>query len=208
MRKRWSVSALVALVVALVSTAGASASSGPAKPTGPGPTIGNVQQVCARPSRPNMMSCLALRRVDRVPHRASVGAAPALSPPPVGLGPADLQSAYGLPSSTAGSGQTVAIVDAFDDPNAEADLGVYRSTVGLPACTTANGCFSKVNQAGSASPLPTTDTGWGEEISLDIDMVSAVCPNCHILLVEANDHSLNNLGASANTAVSLGAKFV
>src|SRR5262245_52345798 len=70
---------------------------------------------------------------------------------PAGYGPADLQSAYKLPSGTAGSGKTIAIVDAFDNPNAEADLAVYRSTFGLSACTTANGCFRKVDQRGGTS---------------------------------------------------------
>src|SRR5947208_6459769 len=87
---------------------------------------------------------------------------------PSGYGPADLQSAYKLPSATAGTGQTVAIVDAFDYPSAEADLGTYRSQYGLPACTTANGCFRKVNQNGATSPLPATDTGWAGEAALDL----------------------------------------
>src|SRR5205814_7506675 len=104
---------------------------------------------------------------------------------PNGFGPADLQSAYALPSATAGASQTVAIVDAFDNPNAEADLAVYRAQFGLSPCTTANGCFSKLNQGGLASPLPTPDAGLAAEISLDVQMVSAICPNCHILLVEA-----------------------
>ena len=137
---------------------------------------------------------------------AAPGAHPALVPS--GYGPADLQSAYKLPSSTRGAGQTVAIVDAYNDPTAEADLAVYRSTYGLPACTTANGCFRKVNQSGQASPLPRTDTGWAGEISLDVDMVSAICPNCNILLVEANNPNTGNLGTAVNTAVNLGAKFV
>src|ERR671936_1656693 len=94
---------------------------------------------------------------------------------PSGYGPADLQSAYKLPSSTAGSGQTVAIVDAFDDPTAEQDLGQYRSFYGLPPCTTANGCFRKVNQTGGTIyPAPSPD--WDLEISLDLDMASAICP--------------------------------
>jgi hypothetical protein len=204
MPSRFLVSALLALVAVLASSAGVSAGS-PTAAAGPGPVVGNVQHMCARPTVPHMMSCMALRRVDRV---RSVHPNATTAAPPVGFGPSDLQGAYKLPSSTAGSGQTVAIVDAFDDPNAESDLGTYRSTVGLSACTTANGCFRKVNQSGAASPLPAGDTGWGTEISLDLDMVSAVCPNCHILLVEANDNSLANLGGSVNTAVSLGARFV
>jgi subtilase family serine protease len=125
---------------------------------------------------------------------------PSKAAAPGGLNPADLQSAYKLPSSTAGVGKTVAIVDAFDDPNAESDLARYRSQFGLPACTTANGCFRKVNQNGAASPLPAADVGWAEEISLDVDMVSAACPNCHILLVEATSNSFANLVAAVDQA--------
>lgn len=126
---------------------------------------------------------------------------------PQGLNPADLQSAYNLPSSSVGSGQTVAIVDAYDDPNAEADLGVYRAQFGLPACTTANGCFRKVDQNGGTS-YPRGNSGWAEEISLDLDMVSAICPNCHIVLVEATSNSLANLGAAVNEAARLGANAI
>src|SRR5947209_5560318 len=126
---------------------------------------------------------------------------------PGGYNPADLQSAYGLPSTTAGSGQTVAIVDAYDDPNAESDLGVYRSQFGLTACTTANGCFKKVNQNGGTK-YPRANGGWAQEISLDLDMVSAICPNCHILLVEASSSSLTNLGTAVNRAAAMGANEI
>src|SRR5580692_567727 len=119
-----------------------------------------------------------------------------------GLSAEDLQSAYKLPSSTAGSGQTVAVVDAYDDPNAQADLNVYRSTYHLPACE--SGCFTKVNQAG-ATTYPEASAEWSLEISLDLDMVSATCPKCHILLVEANNATLENLGIAENEAVTLGA---
>ena len=124
-----------------------------------------------------------------------------------GYGPADLQAAYNLPSATRGSGQTVAIVDAYDDPNAEADLGVYRQHYGLTACTTANGCFHKVNQSGGTS-YPTANSGWSQEISLDLDMVSAICPTCHILLVEASSASNADLAASVDTAAGLGANAI
>ncbi len=127
---------------------------------------------------------------------------------PAGYGPTNLQSAYNLPSSTAGSGQTVAIVDAYNDPNAEKDLGVYRSTFHLAACTTANGCFKKVNQKGVQGSYPKNDPSWSQEISLDLDMVSAICPNCHILLVEATSPSFGNLAAAVNTAVKLGANAI
>ena len=126
---------------------------------------------------------------------------------PAGYGPAELRSAYNLPAE-GGSGQTIAIVDAFDNPNTEADLAVYRAQYGLPACTTANGCFRKVNQRGDAAPLPPADPGWGVEISLDVDMVSAACPSCKILLVEGDEPSFEALGIAVDTAVRLGATAV
>src|SRR6202035_5418662 len=116
-----------------------------------------------------------------------------------GFSPADLQSAYNLPSSAAGSGQTVAIVDAYDDPNAEADLATYRAQFGIASCTTANGCFRKVNQTGG-SIYPSADAGWAGEISLDLDMVSAICPNCHILLVEAASIWISDPGIAITVA--------
>jgi putative Ig domain-containing protein len=164
-------------------------------------------RACAAPSRGHM-ACMVLVRTNVKQFRNGTRAAPQAAPTGVGYGPSDLQGAYALPSSTAGSGQTVAIVDAFDDPNAASDLATYRSSWGLPACGT--GCFSKVNQNGQTSPLPQASgtTGWATEESLDIDMVSAICPNCHIILVEANSASNANLGAGVNAAVSLGAKYV
>ncbi|QUQ68111.1 S53 family peptidase [Kutzneria sp. CA-103260] len=139
--------------------------------------------------------------VYRAPHAFGPNATP------TGFGPADLRSAYKLPS-TGGAGQTIAIVDAYDNPNAETDLASYRQQFGLPACTTANGCFKKVNQRGAASPLPEGDPGWGVEISLDLDMVSAACPDCHIVLVEADSATSANLGAAEDTAAASGASAV
>ena len=103
---------------------------------------------------------------------------------------------------------TVAIVDAYDDPSAESDLTAYRSTYGLPPCTTSNGCLRKMNQDGNVTPLPPPDVGWAGEISLDLDMVSAICPGCRILLLESPQPSLAALGAGVNTAVRMGARFV
>jgi len=125
---------------------------------------------------------------------------------PAGYGPADLQAAYNLSSvsSASGAGQLVAVVDAFDDPNAEADLSVYRGEFALSSCTTADGCFLKVNQVGATSPLPGTDAsgGWEGEEALDLDMVSAICPNCSILLLEANSTSNLDLYAAEDTAAT------
>jgi subtilase family serine protease len=156
-------------------------------------------------------ACFALRRTDVV-QSAGVRALAKneVSPlvTPSGLSPASLISAYALPSATAGSGQTVGIVDAYNDPNAEADLAVYRAQYGLSACTTANGCFKKVSQTGSTTSLPANNSGWAGEIALDIEMVSAICPNCKIVLVEATSASYANLEAAEDRAVTLGAKFV
>ena len=126
---------------------------------------------------------------------------------PSGFRASDLQAAYKLPIAR-GSGQTIAIVDAYDAPTAEADLAAYRTQYGLPPCTSADGCFAKVNQAGSAGPYPDVDGCWAVEISLDLDMASASCPECNILLVEGNSSLLDDLAASLDTAVSLGAGVV
>ncbi|MFN2569103.1 MAG: peptidase S8 [Candidatus Dormibacteria bacterium] len=132
---------------------------------------------------------------------------PSTSSAPSGYGPADLQSAYALASATLGKGATVAIVDAYDDPSAESDLGVYRAQFGLPSCTSATGCFRKINQSGGTR-YPKANGGWAQEISLDLDMVSAICPNCHILLVEAASNSYSNLGAAVNEAATFSPKAI
>ena len=121
-----------------------------------------------------------------------------------GYSPEDLRSAYNLPSTSAGSGQTVAIVDAFDDPNAESDLKTYRAQYGIAECTAANGCFRKVDESGGTS-YPEASAEWSTEISLDLDMVSAVCPNCHILLVEAGNILSSNFANAEDEAAKLGA---
>ncbi len=122
--------------------------------------------------------------------------------PHAGLSPCQLQDAYELPSQVTGSGRTVAIVDAFDDPKAESDLATYRAGYGLAPCTTANGCFSKLNQSGVAGSYPTANASWSEEISLDVDTVSAICPACHITLVEAKSSSFANMAVAEQTAAA------
>jgi hypothetical protein len=121
-----------------------------------------------------------------------------------GLRPEDLHDAYELPPSAA-TAQTIGIVDAYDDPTIEADLRVYDEEFGLPACTTGNGCFRKVNEEGETSPLPQVDEGWATEISLDVETSHAVCPNCQIVLVEAASSSFSDLEAAEETAVDEGA---
>jgi hypothetical protein len=127
-----------------------------------------------------------------------------------GWSPCNLQSAYELTSASAkdGSGRLVAVVDPYDDPNIAADLATFRTNFGLSACTAANKCFKKVNQTGQQKNYPTASASFAEEISLDVEMVSAICPNCHILLVEANSNGLGDLGTADNEAVKLGAKVV
>jgi subtilase family serine protease len=167
----------------------------------------DYKRACAVTTKAGQMTCMSLVRTN-VTHRSQASLGPDQAPSGDGYGPSSLQSAYDLPSSTAGSGETVAVVDAYDDPNAESDLATYRSDWGLPACGT--GCFEKVNENGQTSPLPAAagSSGWDVEESLDLDMVSAICPNCHIILVEANSADTADLGAGVNAAVSLGADFV
>jgi len=192
------------IVLALCALAGsiaggnARAASGDATPATPAAAFVHV---CSDPP-PGELACFALRRTTGVIASIPVGvdAAAAVS----GYGPSDIDDAYKLPTNL-GSGRLVAIVDAQDDPNAESDLATYRSQFGLPACTTANGCFRKLNQNGATSPLPTPDTGWAGEIMLDLEMVSATCPLCKILLVEATSATDANLGTAVNQAVAQGA---
>lgn len=153
---------------------------------------------CALPSNPGEAACPVAVNVT-IPPVSDLTTPSSLLP---GLHPSDLQNAYALPASAGG---TVAIVDAYDDPSAESDLAVYRSAYGLPACTSSNGCFRKVNEQGAAGSYPSANSAWGEEISLDLDMVSAACPNCSILLVEANSDMVDDLGTADDTAASLGA---
>ena len=158
--------------------------------------------VCSAPS-------VGFAACDAILHEAVLSngsPAPAASSP-TGYEPTQLDSAYNTPSSTAGQGETVGIVDAYNDPTVAADLAVYRAEFGLPACTVANGCFKVVGETGT-STLPVTNASWAQEISLDVDMVSAICPKCHILLVEATSNSLRDLATSVDEAAKLGASVI
>jgi subtilase family serine protease len=131
--------------------------------------------------------------------RHGVLAADSSAPPATALTPKDLRAAYDLP--TGGSGETVAIVDAGGYATAEADLAVFRHTYGLPACTTANGCFTKLDQSGGHN-FPAEDSGWSLETALDLDAVSSACPDCRILLVEADSAAVDDLGQAADIAAA------
>jgi subtilase family serine protease len=186
----------------------------------PSRAANRAQRLCSTP-RPGTAACLGMRLIAKSltsedlkanavkqSHEAAGGASPKVTSKsvPAGLTPQNLHSAYSLPTETAGSAtQTIGIVDAYNDPTAEADLGVYDTTFGLPACTTANGCFRKLNEQGKTSPLPAKNGEWSSEISLDLQMARAICQNCHIVLVEASSTAWGDLGTAVNTAASAGA---
>jgi subtilase family serine protease len=177
---------VVTAVVLLLGLTAASAGAVSQRPVCPGPAAGG--------------SALCHARVV-----TDANGTPRATAAPKGYGPAQFRGAYGLPSS-APAGQTIAIVDAFDDPKIASDLNTYSSQFGLPLCNSSNPCFQKVNQSGSASgPFPRSDSGWALEIALDVETAHAICPNCRILLVEANNNSLANLAAAVQTAANLGA---
>ncbi|MEU2427386.1 S53 family peptidase [Streptomyces sp. NPDC007851] len=209
-----AVAATAALVLAGFGTAVQADAAATASTSG---KVTYVATPCATPKHTGDLTCKSYRVTGGLTafqkqQAARTGITPkaADAATPSGYSPANLRSAYGLTSAAAsnGSGETIAIVDAYNDPNAEADLATYRSYYGLSACTTANGCFKKVSQTGSTTSLPSSDAGWSEEISLDLDMASAICPLCNITLVEATSASYANLGTAENEAVALGAKFV
>jgi subtilase family serine protease len=163
-------------------------------------------EACPGPSGPGTARChahLVTDRAGNILHDLGRGGRPMATrnAAPAGFGSVDLLGAYNLTalSKTGGVGVTVAIVDAYGYPNAASDLAKYRLAMGLPACGT--GCFTKVNQKGGTS-YPRNNTGWAQEQALDLDMVSAICPNCHILLVEANSANYSDLAAAENYAAS------
>jgi hypothetical protein len=179
-------------------------SSTPVTPTahvGAGPS---AVRACPRALVPGRLACQALKRTGIRPRLQST---PNSIPGGYGYGPTQLQSAYNLTAASAadGAGTTVALVDAFDDPTALSDLAIYRSAARLPRAT-----ISKVNQNGASWPLPArapVDDDWTLEESLDLDMLSAICPLCNIVLVEATDDTGLNLFTAERTATAV-ARYV
>ena len=183
---------------------------------GAGHGVKSHHAVCPGPAPTGTARCFAHVRDDAdalssAPNPAGGAATPearGANPDVVGnngaYDPSYLQSAYNLPclsatsASCPGAGETVAVVDAYDDPTAASDLAAYRSLFGLPATT-----LTKVNQTGGSS-YPAANSGWAEEISLDLDMISAICPNCHIILVEANSNSFSDLDTAVEYAATRG----
>jgi len=192
---RRSVSTVALAVTVSLGLAAAAATTASASPTGKS----HGKRVCSEVTSPQVAACHALKLVDDATGDSVNPFAPGATPSAIsGKTPADIQSAYKLTGLKSG-GRTVAIVDAYGYPNAERDLGVYRSQWGLPACTTANGCLRIMNQSGGTS-LPRFDVGWADEQALDLDAVSAACPDCKIVLVQASSASFANLGTAVNTA--------
>jgi subtilase family serine protease len=158
------------------------------------------REVCAGPAAPGTARChshVVVDDADNVVENAT----------PRGYNPSDLRSAYKV-TGTGSSSATIAIVDAYGYPNAESNLGIYRSQFGLPPCTTANACFTKVNQKGVKGSYPKFNLGWSQETALDLEMASAICPGCRILLVEANNNSFLNLALAVQTAGAMGAHVI
>ena len=152
----------------------------------------HAKRVCAAHPKPGFASCHALAMAD------SSGRIIQSSKPLAAFTPADFQKAYNLKGLKSG-GRTVAIVDAFAYPTLEADLAAYRDFYNLPKCTIKNGCLTVIGQDGGKPPTD-VDPNWDLEQALDLDMVSAVCPDCKILMVESDNNSFRNRGAAVNQA--------
>jgi hypothetical protein len=209
---------LLALSCAGALAAPAARAAGPAL----SPSAYGVRRLCAQPS-PGHAGCLGLRLVARaplsVPHaralrapaRGGVGspAAEFTEPIPASLTPGDLLSAYNLPATPAASGQTIALVGAYDDATIEADLEHYSKQFALSPCNQHNGCFRKVNQEGKSAPLPASggslERAWAQEIATDVELARGICRGCRILLVEAQSDFTSDLFAAEATAARLGA---
>ena len=196
-------------VIRAFTLSGSAASRGAGVGTAPPPGGGGgitfgTERVCGAPAAGHA-ACDAIVRTTAT-------GTPAITPAtdvaalPSGYGPADLASAYRLPK-TGGAGQTIAVVDAAGDPNIAADIATYRAEYGLPACTTDTGCLQVVGQDGGAPPAY-GNQNWGVETALDMDMVSAACPGCHLLLVVASTPSFADLATAEQTAVRLGATVI
>jgi hypothetical protein len=195
---------IVAAAITLLSTLAAPVTLASTGASAGAATAATATSVPLCPRAPGRKWCLAMQ-----PSATPTTTTRSALAVPYGFGPADLRAAYQVPATT--STTTVAIVDAYDEPHAEANLAAYRARFGLVPCTGANGCFRKVNQRGDAAPLPVYDSGWAGEINLDLQMVSAICPSCHLLLVESDDDDSSgapNMELAVQKAAALGARFI
>ncbi len=227
---------LISLSSALVLTAGVLGTGvlGAAVPAGAAGTAGTVARAAAGAVRPGTAAghrsgavtaggmryacapvplgdarCFALFRPQTAVNRALAAGIRSQVSKPSGLTPRQIESAYRLPVSR-NPHQTVAVVEAYNTPHLASWLYIYRKYFGLPSCTVRSGCLRVVNQQGKASPLPgsAVPLGWDVETSLDVSMVSAACPHCHILVVEANTQRFGDLAKAEDTAARLGAAAI
>ncbi|MFI6076280.1 carboxypeptidase regulatory-like domain-containing protein [Actinoplanes sp. NPDC051343] len=195
--RRGRAGAAVAAAAALVAGVLAGATPAQAAPTRYTPAPCNsltARQVAADVP---YARCFAVSPTDPSTGKKAAARAAAAGPPDYALTPSDIQNAYRLPD--AGAGMTVAIVDAFGYDNAESDLAVFRSFYGLSACTSADGCFTKIDERGGTD-YPDQDGGWSIETALDLDAVSSACPQCKILLVQADSNDAVDLAQAVGTA--------
>ena len=193
--------AILPAVVAGLLLAGAAAAGA----TAPDPADPADGTRAACPAQPGPYArCLTSYAPQTATNRARAAGRPVA---PGGWGATDIAAAYRLPVDRA-STTVVAVSTAFDAPDLEQDLNVYRQQYGLPPCTAASGCFRKVNQAGNAAPLPEANYRWAIESTLDVSMISAACPACRILVVEGDSNGFADLAATEDTAVRLGAAVV
>jgi subtilase family serine protease len=198
---------VAASALALAGGSASLAAASPAAHSG-GP---DYYRACAVQHKANVASCMALILKGVKQRTEAQLGTHGFKPTGFGYGRPALTKAYKLPSSS--PTRNVAVIDAYNDPDAVSNYNTYRSSWGLAACNTSTeaGCLTVTNQNGAASPLPSNagDTGWDVEESLDVDMVAAICPNCHVFLVEASSADISDLGTAVNSAVSvLGADYV
>jgi hypothetical protein len=211
--RRWALPCSVVLaVVALVGARATSGEAAAASPAASSATRYAVAVPICPPAKPGHVTCFAMklrRATSTTPgaeaYRMAAGAS--TIGPAGGLTPADLASAYDFSSTATGTGQKVAIIDWGDDPTIASNLNTFDTEYGLAACTAANGCFNKLNQAGATSPLP-TDQGAAGEIALDVEAVHSVCQKCVIDLIEVDSNSNASVEAGVDEAVKLGATEV
>lgn len=211
-----ALAAILASVVALPGAAVAATgggSNGRSEAAAAG--VGAMPASCNKATGPEVARCyLSLETTSESPMASPATKAANLCKPNATKGwtACNIESMYGVKaaSGTDGAGNVIAVVDPYHDPNAGADLSTYRADNDLPACTTANGCFEQVNQDGVEGNYPSTGTGngWASEEALDTQMVSAICPLCHILLVEANSNGFGDLTEAENEAATLGARVI
>ncbi|HEY1815106.1 MAG TPA: MYXO-CTERM sorting domain-containing protein [Kofleriaceae bacterium] len=157
--------------------------------------------VCSNPNEKYHCRAKVHERAFRNPHHPL--AIPTAPPAGDGFGPPDLASAYNF-NPALDPHATVAVVDVYSYAALETDLAAYRSAFGLPACGTSNGCLTIVDNGGGQEDA----SGWGVETALDVDMASAACPNCKLLVILADPSTDSSLDDGNATAAQMGATVI